>query len=988
MIKKYRLLIATLFPFCISVEAHIPDTLSLQPFSLVGEFASLEKNRITTGILEDYGVTPVDFSLFDGSTNNSGKASIHHLYGLLVGINASTINNNNIPPNALGLFGSMSSSMASTSRVPVGVVAYRYTRICDDAMSSGHLQVVQNELTDVYVNNVWQDPYSEAILFAFAPYLSVVGRSVTYDFSTAFQYTNLSIQSMMFDPGTGVFQNVSSPIVSIYYPSAGQKTARLKITLTDNTQYFAYSDLYVTDLYDGSVSPSHAFFTSDVASNGEYPTASVDVLFANGTNTGFMKQPIIVAEVFDPISDYCGLIFHQSSPLLVKGRGSKDINTFRNSINSDPAVFNLNDYDLVYINWNNSTSSIQSNASIFKKVIRWVNELKPPGTRSIVIGQSMGGLIARYALCDMETHYENHQVSVFVSDDSPHLGAHVPLGALYAAQWLFNAKESIIMQPVWDIVERNVSLPVDISGYGDELMEIRNGISVRQMLKNYVNNDYEIDNTVASSFQDTLRIKGFPHGDAYGRTLNLALSNGGVNAYVTDTTTTPYIDARFEYGKDSSKLSGSFVVFPYTAPDVMAFDFEIKYHRQLKWGPQINPKMTLGNISFPSSFVSREDANGCYFSVDSLPKSFSFTDCNILLSGLGKMMFVPTASALCYKKGESPLTASDYNRDYLTSGVDMDLIPFDGYGFHRQYATMHTEIGPDDLEWICSIQNLSIVDTVYSDGSRQYFLNESGFTPAWSTSAPTIATINNIGQLTISGYGDVVIYATVGDSQNKLRLKKELHIPPPPLSGFPTYSLAARDMTLEGVFDHDDFHVTATPSAQIDSTIAPYVKYCWGRKVGNSSSITWTESTSRSNWITMGISEDHMVYFKVRYLNYYSQTYSVLCHARPRIVIIDPFGNLYTEDMGGESFVQVKGSDEQWVVTCMGESVVFDHNPSLSEICTEMLNYPAFKNKVKEVRPWGEEERVVIPYVCEKSGSGNVENDVIVFVYREDEYEE
>ena len=190
-------------------------------------------------------------------------------------------------------------------------------------------------------------------------------------------------------------------------------------------------------------------------------------------------------------------------------------------------------------------------------------------------------------------------------------------------------------------------------------------------------------------------------------------------------------------------------------------------------------------------------------------------------------------------------------------------------------------------------------------------------------------------------------------------------------------------MTLEGVFDHDDFHVTATPSAQIDSTIAPYVRYCWGRKVGSSNSITWTESNSRSKLMTMGINEDHMAYFKVRYLNYYSPTYSVLCHARPRIVIIDPFGNLYTEDMGGESFIQVKGSSEQWEVTCMEESVVFDHNPSLSEICTEMLNYPAFKNKVKEVRPWGEEERVVIPYLCEKSGSGNVVNDVIVFIYRE-----
>ena len=66
----------------------------------------------------------------------------------------------------------------------------------------------------------------------------------------------------------------------------------------------------------------------------------------------------------------------------------------------------------------------------------------------------------------------------------------------------------------------------------------------------------------------------------------------------------------------------------------------------------------------------------------------------------------------------------------------------------------------------------------------------------------------------------------------------------------------------------------------------------------------------------------------------------------------------------------------------------FDHNPSLSEICTAMLNYPAFKNKVKQVCPWGENERVVIPYLCEETSSGEVINDVIVFVFREFGYEE
>ncbi len=44
----------------------------------------------------------------------------------------------------------------------------------------------------------------------------------------------------------------------------------------------------------------------------------------------------------------------------------------------------------------------------------------------------MGGVIARYALRKMEDAGMEHQVSLYISHDSPHLGANVPLGALYA----------------------------------------------------------------------------------------------------------------------------------------------------------------------------------------------------------------------------------------------------------------------------------------------------------------------------------------------------------------------------------------------------------------------------------------------------------------------------------------------------------------------------------------------------------------------------
>lgn len=1013
---------------CLSIRAHVSDTLHIEPVSFIETFHNLDKSLVSTGILEDYGTKSIDFSLFDGRLSCSSRANIYDVYNVLLGINASTVNTNNAPPNAIGMISSMSSYLEVTNHVPIGIAAYKYTRIREDAVSTGRLQVAINEILEVYDvydpnnNNSWVDPYTEDYVVAFSPYLNIVGRSVTFDFSTSFQYTNLSIDSMQFNPGDGNgFQTVTNPSIPVYYTSSGYKTLELRIKLTDNTWLYAFSNICVTNEYDCSVSPSYASFTSHVASSdGTYPSAEVDVLFSNGTATGFSKQPIIVAELFDPFSDPSGLLFHRKDTIVRAGRGARDIRSFVRDIEDGNHSF-FDDYDLVYINWNNSTASIESNADILKQVVEWVNTLKCPATRSILIGQSMGGIIARHALCDMEANSINHEVGVYVSVDSPHLGASIPLGYLYLAQLAFNEVLNTIVKPLVDISKSILSSQFLV--YYDELMALQDAISVRQMVKCFVKDNYEIENTAFSSLQTSLHNMGFPSGDSTGRTLCIALSNGGDNVFVLNNQ--PHLEyssirtlgeslyyliySLTGYSVDGSSgwWSGNVPiknvkeriirVFQNRRVGGNVFESYVKYKKDYSWGYSDSTITNYSSYTVPPYMTYNDSDNGSFYEFDvpdslvgelfsfGSPDYFSFAN---RLEIQNKIMFVPMVSSLCFKKGDQEPSDLDCGINFYTTGVNMDLIPFDGYRIYADTAAFHASINYSDLDWVCSIQNLSIVDTVYSDGSRQYFLNDSGYSPTWSTSSPTIATINNSGQLTINGYGDVDIYATIGSSQNKLRLKKTLSIPLPSSSGFPTYSLTARDMTLDGVFDHDDFLVRAIPSAQIDSTISPYVRYCWGRKVGNSNTITWTESNSTNKMITMGISEDHVAYFKVRYLNNYSPIYSVLCHPRPRIVIIDPLGYLYTEDMGGESFIQVKSSGEQWVVNCMGASLIFDHDPSLSDICTEMLAYPAFKNKVKQVCPWGENERVVIPYLCEKTSSGEVINDVIVFVFREFGYEE
>ena len=88
-------------------------------------------------------------------------------------------------------------------------------------------------------------------------------------------------------------------------------------------------------------------------------------------------------------------------------------------------------YDLVFIDYNNGTDDIVRNANLFKSVLAWVNSEKALGgstQQNVVMGISMGGLVARYALADLTKTNIATQTRLLITHDSPHQGANVPVG--------------------------------------------------------------------------------------------------------------------------------------------------------------------------------------------------------------------------------------------------------------------------------------------------------------------------------------------------------------------------------------------------------------------------------------------------------------------------------------------------------------------------------------------------------------------------------
>lgn len=84
-------------------------------------------------------------------------------------------------------------------------------------------------------------------------------------------------------------------------------------------------------------------------------------------------------------------------------------------------------------------NSIFDKAQATARAISLINSLKTSDDPSFLIGLSLGGVIGRMALNTLEATGQNlHNINHYISFDSPHRGAHVPLSLQHIMQFLEN----------------------------------------------------------------------------------------------------------------------------------------------------------------------------------------------------------------------------------------------------------------------------------------------------------------------------------------------------------------------------------------------------------------------------------------------------------------------------------------------------------------------------------------------------------------------
>ncbi|MEV0412039.1 hypothetical protein AB0I68_14875 [Streptomyces sp. NPDC050448] len=101
---------------------------------------------------------------------------------------------------------------------------------------------------------------------------------------------------------------------------------------------------------------------------------------------------------------------------------------------------------LILVGFKERSESILRNAeTVTAALMRTISE-QLDDTRLLVGGFSMGGMVARYALAKMEMQRMDHRTGVYLSFDTPHRGAWVPIGLQAFAHYLAEVDDTYLRQ--------------------------------------------------------------------------------------------------------------------------------------------------------------------------------------------------------------------------------------------------------------------------------------------------------------------------------------------------------------------------------------------------------------------------------------------------------------------------------------------------------------------------------------------------------------
>jgi uncharacterized Zn-binding protein involved in type VI secretion len=292
-------------------------------------------------------------------------------------------------------------------------------------------------------------------------------------------------------------------------------------------------------------------------------------------------------------------------------------------------------YDLVLLDFVDGAADIKRNAALLQHLIQLCNTHKVGNNENIIAGASMGGIVSRVALREMELNGMCHECSHYICLDSPHLGANIPLSlqaTIYFLSEFVPEAESFISEKL----ERDAA---------------------KQLLGYHWGNANVLQPNWFLDFQAYLSELGLPQ-----HTINIAISNGsniGMPQY--SFLDNPLLD---EHCNATNWLSGEEIVFKlFPLPGNANYDESTSYSNvladlrftQMSWSNWLSPvdvytlKPSVSIDALDLDYSNGGWSSSIYELVKVFNSSSDFTDaCGEINADqyAFKHCFVPLSSAL------------------------------------------------------------------------------------------------------------------------------------------------------------------------------------------------------------------------------------------------------------------------------------------------------------------------------------------------------
>lgn len=915
--KHFFLLLFFLYSTCIlNAQTSIEDNEEVRNY-LNYLFEHLDKGRVPHGFLRDYAFELADLDIYNGAVLNDSNYIDKVAYeNVLRTIRSASVTT---PPFFVEDILSIQNNLGSSSDCIIGVALYQYSYIKANALTNQLIHYENEQVYDNYISGVWQNPYETGYTLAFSPQDTIFDSTVNFTFPDNIWKSNISLSKIEFDAGDGYgYRTISKgSSLTVNYGSTGIRELKLKVTL--NNGVILQGHTLIRTNYTNVLSSRSGFYHGDIEYqpiSTSYNNTLITGILASKIRNSEVRNPFIIVEGFDPF-ELGGTSLNNNS--YDRGYGLIHFCSFLDNLYlKNLAVYNdiCEQYDIFYLDFADSKQSIEANAALLEHVINIINNIKTAEESNIIFAQSMGGLISRYALKTMENQKSKHETSLLISQDTPYLGANVPLGILYTAHGLISFYNRYIQ-----------TITGNIDGIS-KLQTIMHSEAAQQMLYNYVNEAGNLDNSKHSQFTGYAIHLGLPKGDN-GDMRYIAISNGceqvsnidqpflhasasgsindiahgllgflciGIWADLASNIASSALGVLVEDWQTfvlgilpgRSSIKALVEVYP-TGSNHPISNIKLTYKKKFLW--LIDAQRTFYSYvkNAPSNSINYDISKGSYYEIKDFKDVNISEEDNILFNLVHykwdvnvtkKIMFVPTVSALYIGEGKYPLSQEDYSTTY-----DMNIspsspkhIPFDAYYISPQNE-YHGTINTAMFNWINEQLQMNIDGPKIAQTGSVFTIrnNTKNYPITWQSSNSQIATIDKDGKLTMHKQGYITITANCIKDKATIKYHKNIMV------GFPPH-------VIKSDFQNNQISLTYTKSSNdtiaIPEEFRSFYKIQVAVSTSSDSNLTWTDCESGKYIIPVTErGQTTYVYFRLKADQVTSDTSAeTICTSKPYIM--------------------------------------------------------------------------------------------------------